>query len=57
MSLQLDVGGYAEHLFKSQEKTADLTGKEKNVGWNFGFMARMGVSYKLDKNIEIKAGL
>lgn len=57
MSLQLDVGGYAEHLFKSQEKTADLTGKEKNVGWNFGFMARMGVSYKLGKNIEIKAGL
>ncbi|WP_410881611.1 hypothetical protein [Myroides sp. DW712] len=57
LSFQLDVGGYAGHLFKSQEKTTDLTWKEKNVGWNFGFMARMGVSYSLYKNVEIKAGL
>lgn len=27
------------------------------MGWNFGFMARMGVSYKMYKNVEIKAGL
>lgn len=57
LSFQLDVGGYAGHLFKSQEKTTDLTWKEKNVGWNFGFMARMGVSYRLYKNVEIKTGL
>ena len=57
LSLQLDVGGYAGHLYKSQEKTTDLTWKEKNVGWNFGFMARMGVSYMMYKNVEIKAGL
>ena len=57
LSFQVDVGGYAGHLLKSQEKTTDLTWKEKNVGWNFGFMARMDVSYRLNNKFEIKTGL
>lgn len=57
LAFQIDFGGYAGHLWKTQENTVDLTFKDKNVGWNFGFMGRIGVSYKLYHNIEMKAGL
>lgn len=57
LNFQLDFGGYAGHLLNSKEKTTDLTTIEKNVGWNFGFMGRIGVSYKMSNHLEIKGGL
>lgn len=57
LGLQFDFGGYAGHLFKTQENTTELTRKEKNVGWNFGLIARIGASYKLYDQLEMKVGI
>lgn len=55
--IQANLGGYAGNLFKGKEETKDMHISEDNIGWNIGFMGKLGIKYNIYKNFNVKLGI